>query len=228
MEKILEVCTGSFVSVENAVAGGARRIELCSALSLDGLTPSLGLLETVRKKYPALRIHMLIRPREGDFVYAEEEVRIMERDITAALPYADAFVGGALTAEGDIDLTTTQRLVTASAGKPFTFHRAFDKCRDARRALEELVRLGCTRILTSGQQLTATEGIPLLRELVGQAAGRIGILPGGGVTAANAAEILCATGAMEIHGSLSVLQPNGQKETSAEKVHSLLDNLKRL
>jgi len=104
MKRLLEVCTGSLQSVMAAVEGGAERIELCSALSLDGLTPSLGLLKTIRSMYPTLKIQVLIRPREGDFVYSEEEVRIMEEDIKASLPYADGIVIGALDAEGNIDI----------------------------------------------------------------------------------------------------------------------------
>ena len=106
-EYTLEVCTASIRSVQAAVAGGAKRIELCSALSVGGLTPSLGLLREVRTLYPELRIHVLIRPREGDFVYSEEELRVMERDIEAVLPYADSIVSGAMTSAGDVDEVAT-------------------------------------------------------------------------------------------------------------------------
>ena len=218
MKRLLEVCTGNLQSVMAAVEGGAERIELCSALSLDGLTPSLGLLKTVRTLYPTLKIHVLIRPREGDFVYTEEEVRIMEEDIKASLPYADGIVIGALDQEGNIDLEATHRLVAAAQGKPVTFHRAFDVCRDPQTALEQVIGIGCRRILTSGQQPKAQQGIPLLKELQQQAGDRLIILPGGGVNEKNARLILDQTGCMEIHGSAS----GGNGVTSADTVRQIL------
>lgn len=216
--KLFEVCTGNFQSVTAAVEGGASRIELCSALPLDGLTPSLGLLKAVRELYPTLTIHVLIRPREGDFVYTEEEVRIMEADIRASLSYADGIVIGALDAEGSIDEAATRRLVEASEGKPVTFHRAFDVCRDPMKALEQIIGLGCKRILTSGQQPKAAEGIGLLKALQQQAGDRLIILPGGGVNESNARLILDQTGCMEIHGSAS----GGQGVTSADAVRKII------
>lgn len=214
MKRLLEVCTGSLQSVMAAVEGGAERIELCSALSLDGLTPSLGLLKTIRSMYPTLKIQVLIRPREGDFVYSEEEVRIMEEDIRASLPYADGIVIGALDAEGNIDIETTRRLVAASEGKPVTFHRAFDVCRDPSTALEQIISLGCQRILTSGQQPKAEQGVSLLKALQKQAGERLIIMPGGGVNTENARLIIKQTGCREIHGSCSA----GSGITSAEAV----------
>jgi len=218
MKRLLEVCTGNLQSVKAAVEGGAERIELCSALSLDGLTPSLGLLRTVRSLYPELIIHVLIRPRErlqgGDFVYTEDEVQIMEHDIAASLPYADGIVIGALTPEGNIDTKTIRQLVEASKGKPVTFHRAFDVCRNPSDALEQIIALGCRRILTSGQQPKAEEGIALLKELQQQAGDRLIIMPGGGVNEKNARLILDQTGCREIHGSCS----GGSGITSADAV----------
>ncbi len=218
MKRLLEVCTGNLQSVAEAVKGGAERIELCSALSLDGLTPSLGLLKTVRRLYPALKIHVLIRPHEGDFVYTEEEVRIMAEDIKASLPYADGIVIGALDAERNIDIEATRRLVEASEDKPVTFHRAFDVCRDPLTALEQIINSGCRRILTSGQQPKAEQGIDLLKQLQQQAGDRLIILPGGGVNDRNARLILDQTGCMEIHGSCS----DGSGTTSAESVKRIL------
>lgn len=203
MKPLLEVCTGSLASVEAAVAGGAERIELCAALSLDGLTPSLGTIRLVHQRWPQLRTHVLIRPREGDFVYSQAELRAMAFDIEAAKPYVDGFVSGALTPEGDIDMMATEVLVRQSGDKPFTFHRAFDRCRQPLVALEQLIRLGCSRILTSGQQPSALAGIDLLRRLNDLSAGRIIIMPGGGVNAENARLILDQTGCCEIHGSCS-------------------------
>lgn len=223
---ILEVCTGSLQSVINAVKGGAQRIELCSALSLDGLTPSLGLIKTVRKMFPKLTIHTLIRVREGDFCYNEGEIKVMETDIKEILSYTDAIVCGALTADGDIDIATTHRLIDACEGKPFTFHRAFDVCRNPLKALDELAALHCTRVLTSGQAPTAETGIPALKEYVKHVEGRMTILPGGGVTPLNAKKILAETGATEIHGSASGVVESGRKETLTEVVAQILQQIK--
>lgn len=223
---ILEVCTGSLQSVINAVKGGTQRIELCSALSLDGLTPSLGLIKTVRKMFPKLTIHTLIRVREGDFCYNEGEIKVMETDIKEILSYTDAIVCGALTADGDIDIATTRRLIDACEGKPFTFHRAFDVCRNPLKALDELAALHCTRVLTSGQAPTAETGIPALKEYVKHVEGRMTILPGGGVTPLNAKKILAETGATEIHGSASGVVESGRKETLTEVVAQILQQIK--
>lgn len=224
--RVLEVCCGSLQSAMNAVSGGAERIELCSALSLDGLTPSLGLLQHLRSLYPALRIHVLIRPREGDFVYTEAELQVMLHDIElAAVAGATAIVAGALTAEGNVDLAATRRLIEAAGSLPFTFHRAFDVIADQHEALAQLIDLGAARVLTSGGAPSAMQGKERLRELVGQAAGRITILPGGGVNSNNARTILEATGATEIHGSCSTTLSSGLRETSAEEVARVLTTI---
>ena len=204
MKRLLEVCCGSLASVWAAAEGGAERIELCSALSLDGLTPSVGALRLVRERFPALRIHVLIRPREGDFVYTPQEQQAMLLDVEAALPWADGIVSGALTPQGDVDMVATGLLVKACQGLPFTFHRAFDRCREPLVALEQLIHLGCRRVLTSGQAPTAAEGIALLRRLNDLSGGRIIVMPGGGVNAVNARQILQLTGCTEIHGSCSI------------------------
>ena len=222
----LEVCSGTLRSALAAVAGGATRIELCSALSLDGLTPSVATIAELRRRFPSLRIHVLIRPREGDFVYDEAEVLVMEQDIHAAVQAgATAIVSGALLPDNTIDLPVTARLVSAAGGLPFTFHRAFDLVPDQSAALEQLRVLGVRRVLTSGGAPTAEAGIPALRQLVQQAQDDIIILPGGGVNRHNARRILQETGATEIHGSCSVLLPNGLRETSPEEVRAVLDAL---
>lgn len=220
-DRLLEVCTGSLGSVVAAVEGGAQRIELCQALSLDGLTPSIGMLSLVRELYPELTIHVLIRAREGDFAYDRREVRLMERDIRAALPYADGIVVGALTRGGDVDMAAMDCLVQAAEGRPVTFHRAFDVCRDPLVALEQIIGLGCRRILTSGQQPTALQGIPLLRRLRDLSDGRIIIMPGGGVNINNARQILDQVGTSEIHGSCSA----GTGQTDAASVRQIIKNI---
>ena len=199
--KILEICAGSVESAIAARDGGAKRIELCAALEVGGVTPSAGLIAQARK-VEGLTLNVIIRPRGGDFLYNEYEVACMEQDILTCKQYGvDGVVIGALTANGDIDTAICKRLIAAADGMSVTFHRAFDMCRDPRKALEELIGLGCDRVLTSGQATTAQAGIPLLKELVEQGAGRIIIMPGCGVSSANAAAILQATGATEIHAS---------------------------
>lgn len=226
---VLEVCCGSLQSAVNAVAGGAERIELCSALEVDGLTPSMQVLRELRQHYPALKIHVLIRSREGDFVYSEAEVAQMEREIHEAVAAgATAIVSGALTAEGEIDVPATKRLMQAAEGLPFTFHRAFDVVKDLQAALETLRALGIQRVLTSGGAATAEEGIAVLRQLVTQAGDSLTILPGGGVNRRNARRIIKETGATEIHGSCSEVLPDGQRLTSTAEVAAVLEAINRL
>lgn len=213
-------------SVAAAAEGGARRIELCSALSLDGLTPSMGMIRIVKERFPQLTLHVLVRPREGNFVYNDVELATMQSDIIECRKAgADSIVVGALTPEGDIDLAAMQRLMEAADTLPVTFHRAFDVCHHPEEALEQVIALGCRRILTSGQQPTAEQGIPLLHRLNQQADGRIILMPGGGVNATNAPLILQQTGCQEIHASASSLQPNGLKDTDPQKVRAILEAL---
>jgi len=222
--RIVEVCAGDIQSVLAAARGGAQRVELCSALELDGLTPSAGLIESARKVH-GLKLHVLIRPREGNFVYDADEIEIMRNDILLARRLgADGVVIGALTQEGDIDIPTCRQLIEAAQGMQVTFHRAFDQCRNPEHALEEIISLGCTRLLTSGQQTTAEAGFPLLKRLVALAAGRIIIMPGAGVNARNARDILEQTGAPEIHGSFRSLI-KGRKITDKTIVKEVIERL---
>ena len=253
---LLEVCCGSPESVDAAVAGGARRIELCADLEADGLTPPVEWLREARRNYPSLIIHVLVRPRAGDFVYSPDEIDTMASQIEAALEAgADGIVIGCLTASDDVDLPAMERLVSvvdtwnlaaellhsdlchAANDSHFfpgparrvtiTFHRAFDVCRRPFEALEQIIGLGCDRILTSGQESTALAGAELLRELRKRAAGRIIILPGGGVTPENAAQILALTGCTEIHASASETV-DGKKKTSTEKVEAILQSIQSI
>ena len=251
---LLEVCCGNLDSVDAAVAGGARRIELCADLDLDGLTPPMDWLRTVREQYPDLTVHVLIRPRDGDFVYSSEEADIMALQIESALQFgADGIVVGCLTPDGDIDLPLMEQLVglvesfnlamelgtsdlchAANDSHFFpgparrvsiTFHRAFDRCRRPFEALEQIIALGCDRILTSGQAPTVEEGAERLRDLQRRALGRIVILPGGGVTPENSSHILSFTGCTEIHASASETV-DGKKMTSTEKVKAILQSIR--
>lgn len=202
MTKVLEVCCADIASVEAAALAKAPRIELCSVLAVGGVTPSAGTLAIAREIYGGT-INVLIRHREGNFIYTEIEKKVMLRDIEAVAGKADGVVVGALDADGNIDLDfASQAVAKAKAlGLSITFHRAFDDCKDQSKALEELIALGYDRILTSGGADNVCKGLDSLAALVRQAAGRIIILPGGGVNASNASMIVDRTSASEIHGS---------------------------
>ena len=214
MKRVLEVCTGNIESVVAAAKAGAERIELCSALEVGGVTPSLGMMLWTHSTFPELKVQLLIRSRGGNFVYDKADLETMLIDIRKALPYVNGIVCGALTIEGDIDIEALRLMMAAANGMPVTFHRAFDRCRAPKKALEQLINAGCTRILTSGHEPSAEKGIPLLRELIKQAGDRIIIMPGGGVTTNNARLIVDQTGCKEIHGSFSA----GTGITSTEAV----------
>lgn len=200
-QPILEVCCADLQSVRAAKEGGAHRVELCQALGLDGLTPSAGMIASAVEM--GIPVQVLIRPREGDFFYGKDEVLCMQRDIHVAKRLgANGVVIGALKPDGSIDEETVRRLVGEAEGLSITFHRAFDVCAQPLEALEQIISLGCHRLLTSGQAPTAEQGIPLLKKLVEQSSGRIIIMPGAGVNPQNARRILSDTGACEIHGSL--------------------------
>lgn len=201
MKRILEVCAANLASVEAAAAGGADRVELCCALPTGGVTPSPGLVREARR-YSGLLLHVLVRPRDGDFVYSPAEVRAIEADIRMARDEgADAVVVGALTPEGQVDAEACARFVEAAAGMSLTFHRAFDVCADPRAAVGQIADLGFHRLLTSGAAPTAAEGKALIAELGALARGRLILLPGSGVNSRNARAILEATGCREIHSS---------------------------
>lgn len=198
----LEICCGDIDSVKAAVDAGADRIELCSALEVGGITPSIGLLKEAIRLRNTTRIHVLIRPREGDFVYTDDEVNIMLSDIeTASKCGAQGVVIGALLPDGSIDLTTCRKLMNAATGMSVTFHRAFDMCANVSEALEQIIELGCDRILTSGQANTALEGVDTLSKLHQQAENRIILIGASGVNPDNANEIISKTGLSELHAS---------------------------
>ncbi len=202
---LFEVCANSVESCLEAQVGGADRVELCAGIPEGGTTPSYGEIVTARQLLKQTKLHVIIRPRGGDFLYSEVEQEIMLRDVEMARRCgADGVVIGCLTAQGDVDLQATRRLMEAAEGLPVTFHRAFDMCRNPHEALEQLIDLGCTRILTSGAQATAEAGIPLLRELQQKAQQRIILLAGCGVNERNIARIAAETGIGEFHFSARV------------------------
>lgn len=197
----MEVCCGSVESVRAAIEGGAQRVELCRELSVGGVTPDDEMIRYAVEN--GIRAHVLIRCRAGNFVYTPEEVERMCDEIRHVRELGvQGVVIGALTADGEIDTETCRKWCEAAKGLSITFHRAFDECRHPEKALEEIIALGCERLLTSGQAATAEEGTPLLRRLVKQARGRILIMPGAGVSPKNAQRIIEETGAIELHGSL--------------------------
>ncbi len=197
-----EVCANSVESCLAAQTGGANRVELCAGIPEGGTTPSYGEISMAREILDTTRLHVIIRPRGGDFLYSPIEVKTMLKDIEIARKLGvDGVVFGCLTANGEIDSTAMQELMLASQGLSVTFHRAFDVCCNPKEALEQIIELGCNRILTSGQQATAEQGIPLLKELQEQAAGRIILLTGCGVNENNIARIAQETGIQEFHFS---------------------------
>lgn len=196
-----EICANSVESCLAAQAGGAHRVELCAGISEGGTTPSYGEVATARELLH-IKLHVIIRPRGGDFLYDTQEMRIMERDIQMAGKLgADGVVFGCLTPDGRVDETKMKRLIEASQGLSVTFHRAFDVCANPHLALESLIGLGINRILTSGQQPTAQQGLPLIKELIQKADNRIIILPGSGINENNILQIAMESGAKEFHFS---------------------------
>jgi len=201
MSYCIEIATTDFATTQSAVAGGADRIELCSALSEGGITPSFGLIKQCRAAFD-VPLFPIIRTRAGDFLYSEEEFNIMLQDVIQCRQIGcDGVVIGMLLADGNIDLERTSRLVKAAYPMEVTFHRAFDRCKDPFKALDQLVSIGCQRILTSGQQPTALAGTELIAQLVQYADDRIIIMPGSGVRKENIREIAAKTGAKEFHSS---------------------------
>ncbi len=205
-----EVCAVNIQSALAAQAAGAYRIELCSGIDVGGLTPSIGMIRQVVQALE-IEVHVLIRPREGDFCYNEAELAIMRDDIRACREAgAQGVVIGALTATGELDLPKMQAMIAAAAGLEVTCHRAFDYTADPAVALEQLITLGIHRVLSSGQAATAYEGRFLLQKVVEQATGRIEIMPGAGISAKNIRTIVETTGAQSFHftGRTKIVQPS--------------------
>ena len=197
-----ENCANSVESCLEAQRAGINRVELCAGIPEGGTTPSYGDILVARKLLTTTKLHVIIRPRGGDFLYSDVEKEIMLEDVSMSRRLGvDGVVFGALTAEGDVDMEFMRQLMKEAEGMSVTFHRAFDVCRDPFLALEQIIELGCHRILTSGQMPKAEEGVELLRELVERASERIIIMPGCGVNASNIAHIAEATGAREFHFS---------------------------
>jgi copper homeostasis protein len=242
---ILEVCVDTPDGLAAAVAGGADRIELCSALSLQGLTPSPGLMALAAAA--PIPVYAMLRPRHGDFVYDAHELDAIRHDIDAARAAGLAGVAiGANTASGALDAEGLALLVKHAAGLGLTLHKAFDLVPDPAAALELAVELGFERILTSGRAHSVMAGLETLADLVALAGDRISILPGGGVRPDNVADLVARTGVREVHGSFGApatrglagghdglayklgFVPDGLRETSREAVAAAVAALRRL
>ena len=198
----IEIATSDFLTTHSAVEGGADRIELCANLAEGGTTPSAGLVRKCREVFNVL-LYPIIRPRGGDFLYTKEEFEIMLHDIKLFKEYGcDGVVIGLLQADGTIDLSRTAKLAAAAYPLGVTFHRAFDRCLDPFAAMEQLIGIGCERILTSGQQPEAPAGVELIARLNQAADNRIIIMPGSGVRVNNVRQLADQTGCTELHSSL--------------------------
>ncbi|NMA83377.1 MAG: copper homeostasis protein CutC [Epulopiscium sp.] len=195
----LEICIDSIHSAIAAQAGGAVRVELCDNLIEGGTTPSAGCIKLVREKID-IDLNVIIRPRGGDFHYTDLEFEIMKEDIQIAKELgADGIVIGILNKDGTVDKKRMEELIKIAKQMTVTFHRAFDVTRDPFEALEDIIDLGMERILTSGQESTALEGVDLLQALVERAGKRISIMPGGGINVENIKQIVERTKVWECH-----------------------------
>lgn len=227
----LEISCCSAGDAQAAESAGADRVELCSAPFLGGLTPSAGTILECRARVHSPFV-VMVRPRRGGFCFSDAEFAAMERDAGFALENgASGIVTGLLRADGHIDVRRCGQLKRIAGTKEAVFHRAFDVVPDPFRALDELIDLGFTRVLTSGQKPTALEGADLIRRLIERAAGRIEILPGGGIRPHNAREVIGRTGCTQVH--LSAMRPRedsspvdlkfGSPAAPPENEHEVLD-----
>jgi copper homeostasis protein len=199
---LLEVCIASVEDALAAQAGGADRLELNTALGLGGLTPSAGLLVEVRRAV-ALPLIVMARPRPGGFCYSEAEFRVLQLDVAFSLDHgAEGVAFGVLTEAGEIDRERTRRVVEQVGQRQVVFHRAFDVTPNPAQALDQLIELGVRRVMTSGQEESAYHGAGRIAALVEQAAGRIEVLPAGGINRFTVADVLATTGCDQVHASL--------------------------
>ncbi len=208
---LIEIATSDFSTTRSAVAGGADRIELCANLAEGGTTASYATIKKCREAF-SLLLYPIIRPRGGDFLYDGEEFEIMRRDILLCKQLGcDGIVTGLLNRDGNIDITRTAQLAETAYPMGLTFHRAFDRCRDPFEAMEQLIGIGCERILTSGQRPQVTDGVELIAALNEKAGDRILIMPGSGVRRDNIKMLAEKTGCREFHASLRSKTESGMQ-----------------
>ncbi|WP_312315659.1 copper homeostasis protein CutC [Stenotrophomonas sp.] len=211
MGHVLEIASNSVASALAAQRGGADRIELFDNLAEGGTTPSFGSVALAREQLK-IPLFVLVRPRPGDFHYDALERELMLRDIQQCRALGcDGVVIGALDAEGHVDVPLCRELVQAAGSMQVTFHRAFDAARDLSAALEDVISLGCQRVLSSGGQASAEAGAEVLAALVKQAAGRISVMAGAGIKPGNIASVAQATGCLELHASAKAVRRSGMR-----------------
>jgi copper homeostasis protein len=227
MSFIIEIATSDFLTTKSAVEGGADRIELCANLAEGGTTPSYAHIKKCKESF-SLPIFPIIRPRGGDFLYNKDEYEIMKNDIRLCKELGcEGMVIGLLNMDGTIDMTRTSELVDLAYPLEVTFHRAFDRCRDPFTALEELIEIGCQRILTSGQQpsvgsresIVDSKAVELIAELNRIADDRIIIMPGSGVRKENIKLLAEKSGCLEFHSSL-----RGKTKSPMQFIHPAFAN----
>jgi len=219
MNYIIEIATSDFLTTKSAVEGGADRIELCANLAEGGTTPSFAHIKKCRESFD-IALFPIIRPRGGDFLYTKDEFEIMKNDIKLCNELGcEGIVTGLLNMDGTIDMTRTSELIELAYPMEVTFHRAFDRCKDPFVGLEELIEIGCQRILTSGQKPTVSEGVDLIAELYKKADDRIIIMPGSGVRKDNIKMLAEKTGCIEFHSSL-----RGKAKSPMQFVHPAFAN----
>ena len=234
----LEICVGSIGSALIAQAFGADRIELCDNLAEGGTTPSYGMIVQSKMKLE-IPFFPIIRPRGGDFVFTRDEFQIMREDVLCCREMGcKGVVIGILRKDSTVDMERCAELIALAGDMEITFHRAFDRCLSMERSLEDLVELGCHRVLTSGGKEFASEGAEKLRSLVRQAGFRINIMPGSGITHRNLQKIAAETGAYEFHSTAKTLvensmdpvstQPYRTMEADGEHVKKLKEILKQI
>jgi copper homeostasis protein len=204
----LEICCYNIASCLIASEAGAHRIELCTNAAEGGTTPSFGLIKMAKEKI-AIPVYSIIRPRGGDFLYDSDEFKIMQNEVLLCKELGcEGVVIGMLMEDGTIDKKRCANLVQLAYPMEVTFHRAFDRAVNPFEALEDIISIGCTRILSSGQRPTAMEGISLLNELIRQADERIIIMPGGGIRANNIVSIAQQAGADQFHSAATMKTPS--------------------
>ncbi|MCW8332347.1 copper homeostasis protein CutC [Vibrio paucivorans] len=213
----IEVCIDNLESLHNAIEGGATRIELCSSLALGGLTPSYGLMKKAAQ-IATIPVYAMIRPRQGDFLYDQDDIDSMLLDIeSAANAGLQGVVLGVLTAQGDIDMPLAKQLIEKAHQLQLgvTFHRAIDQCSDYKQAIEQIASLGCERVLTSGLAPNVEQGVEVLKEMVILAAGRFNIMAGAGLSSDNVVHIVKQTGVTEVHLSGKSTRPSNMQHVAA-------------
>ncbi len=227
MQHKLEIIAFDIESCIAAQKNGADRIELCDNYSEGGTTPSYGFIKKAREKL-SIELYVMIRPRGGDFLYSDEAFQIMIQDITLCKSSGcDGIVLGLLTSSGNVDKERSRTLIEYAYPLGVTFHRAFDRAKHPFQALEDIIEIGCERILTSGQKPKAIDGVELISQLIQKADDRIIIMPGSGVNAENIKELSNKTGAVEFHSSASMMMKSKmqfENELMSEKLQRIAIN----